>query len=142
MKKVLVLSLFIILLVVAGAALYWSASTRAQTVRVAVVEMAFVGVLLVFLLASRLGGNPWLAFAAVATVGVSAAVYVVTRHPTVAILAAMGVVLAGYLSLRAMKYNRLTRFTEQLPEVLNMISRSLRAGHSLTNAVELVGEVE
>ncbi len=34
---------------------------------------------------------------------------------------------------------RYSAFTEQLPDALTMIARSLRAGHSLTSAVELVG---
>ncbi len=38
-------------------------------------------------------------------------------------------------SARKRRYNA---FTEQLPEALTMIARSLRAGHSLTSAVELV----
>lgn len=35
---------------------------------------------------------------------------------------------------------RQTRFAEQLPDALTMIARSLRAGHSLTSAVELVSQ--
>lgn len=41
--------------------------------------------------------------------------------------------------LKVKKNNREIQFTEQLPDVLMMISRSLRAGHSLTSAIELVG---
>jgi tight adherence protein B len=37
------------------------------------------------------------------------------------------------------KSKRLSRFTEQFPDALGMIARSLRAGHSLTSAVRLVG---
>lgn len=37
---------------------------------------------------------------------------------------------------RKKRYNA---FTEQLPDALTMIARSLRAGHSLTSAIELVG---
>jgi len=42
-----------------------------------------------------------------------------------------------YLSYR--KKKRLEKFTEQLPDALTMLARSLRAGHSLTGAIELVG---
>jgi tight adherence protein B len=35
---------------------------------------------------------------------------------------------------------RLQKFTEQLPDALTMIARSLRAGHSLTGAMELLGQ--
>lgn len=52
-----------------------------------------------------------------------------------------GVVLAfPYAYLFYLKSQRADRFTEQLPDTLTMISRSLRAGHSLTSAVELVGQ--
>lgn len=82
----------------------------------------------------------FLLFALAATVAGFAVAYAVTRLFPVAVLAALCVVLAGYIYLRAMQYKRVDKFTEQLPDALNMISRSLRAGHSLTNAVELVGE--
>lgn len=41
--------------------------------------------------------------------------------------------------LRFKKNNRLQRFTEQFPEALDMISRSLRAGHAFSSAIQLVG---
>lgn len=43
----------------------------------------------------------------------------------------------AYLAYR--KRKRVQQFTEQLPDALTMLARSLRAGHSLTGAVELVG---
>ena len=42
-----------------------------------------------------------------------------------------------YLSFKISK--RILRFTEQLPNAIDMISRSLRAGHSLIAAVKMVG---
>ena len=41
--------------------------------------------------------------------------------------------------LRIRRINRLQKFTEQFPEALDMISRSLRAGHAFSSAVQLVG---
>lgn len=82
----------------------------------------------------------FLVFALAATAGGFAVAYAVTRQYLVATLAALCVLFAIYLYLRVMKFKRLDKFTEQLPDALNMISRSLRAGHSLTNAVELVGD--
>jgi tight adherence protein B len=38
-----------------------------------------------------------------------------------------------------MKQRRYERFTEQLPDVLTMIARSIRAGHALSSSLELVG---
>ena len=54
----------------------------------------------------------------------------------VAIVTATGVLL----SLRYRKRQREAKFDEQLPDVLTMMARSLRAGHSLTGAVELIGD--
>jgi len=58
----------------------------------------------------------------------------------IAFPAAFAVVLGALSYLEYRKKKREESFTEQLPEVLTMISRSLRAGHSLTGAVELVSE--
>lgn len=41
--------------------------------------------------------------------------------------------------LRIRKKMRLQKFTEQFPEALDMIARSLRAGHAFSTAVQLVG---
>lgn len=55
---------------------------------------------------------------------------------------ALGVaVLAGpipFLYLRSLKNKRLKKFEEQLPDALDMISRSLRAGHSLSGGLQMV----
>jgi tight adherence protein B len=45
---------------------------------------------------------------------------------------------APTLLLRAARERRSRRLSEQLPEALDMMSRSLRAGHALTSAFELV----
>jgi tight adherence protein B len=50
------------------------------------------------------------------------------------------VLVAPFIYLNAMKGKRAEKFTEQLPDALTMISRSLRAGHSITSAIELVGQ--
>ncbi|GFO64310.1 type II secretion system F family protein [Geomonas paludis] len=44
----------------------------------------------------------------------------------------------AYLSFKIRQ--RLDKFTELFPDALTMISRSLRAGHSFTSAIQLVGE--
>lgn len=43
------------------------------------------------------------------------------------------------LYLRIKKSKRIDAFTEQLPQALEMIARSLRAGHSLSSAIFIVG---
>ncbi len=46
--------------------------------------------------------------------------------------------LAPIMYLRGKRFKRLQRFTEQFPDALDMISRSLKAGHSFTAAMQLV----
>ncbi len=41
--------------------------------------------------------------------------------------------------LRANKNKRINRFTEEFPNALDMVSRSLKAGHSISAAIQLVG---
>ncbi|HJV65387.1 MAG TPA: type II secretion system F family protein [Geomonas sp.] len=57
----------------------------------------------------------------------------------VALVSAFAVIIGCRVLLAYRKKDREDRFTEQLPDALIMIARSLRAGHSLTGAVELVG---
>jgi len=56
-----------------------------------------------------------------------------------ALAAALLVPLVASAIISYKTKQRLTTFTEQMPDVLMMITRSLRAGHSMTSAVELVG---
>lgn len=52
--------------------------------------------------------------------------------------AAAGGILATWLGLRWMRARRMARFGEQLPEILDIITRSLRAGHPLPVSLALV----
>jgi tight adherence protein B len=56
------------------------------------------------------------------------------------LIAAAIAAVVPYVYLKFMKMKRAEKFTEQLPDALTMISRSLRAGHSLSSAIELVGQ--
>ena len=49
-----------------------------------------------------------------------------------------GALPGGYLSW--LRYQRFARFERQLPETLELISRSLRAGHAFSVGLKLVGE--
>lgn len=51
----------------------------------------------------------------------------------------IGVFIGICVFLAEVWRRRKEKFTEQLPDALTMIARSLRAGHSLTSAIELVG---
>ncbi|HJV36764.1 type II secretion system F family protein [Geomonas sp.] len=58
----------------------------------------------------------------------------------VSLFAALAVIGCARFFLAYKKKVREDRFTEQLPDALTMIARSLRAGHSMTGAVELVAQ--
>jgi tight adherence protein B len=57
-------------------------------------------------------------------------------------LAPLGIVLAGLppLFLHFKRKRRLAKFAKQLPEALELISRALRAGHSLASGFKLVAD--
>lgn len=67
-------------------------------------------------------------------------VYLVTHRLFLALGIAFIAVTVPFMVLYIKKLQRLDKFTEQLPDALNMISRSLRAGHSLTSAIELIAQ--
>lgn len=50
------------------------------------------------------------------------------------------VILAVIAYVKFKQQQRLLMFTEQLPDALDMIARSLRSGHSMASAIELVGK--
>lgn len=82
----------------------------------------------------------FLLYSFVATVAMFAIVYVLSRKYFLATGFSVVTIVGIFLFLFYLKNKRLDKFTEQLPEALNMMSRSLRSGHSLTSAVELVGD--
>ncbi|WP_224985070.1 type II secretion system F family protein [Geomonas agri] len=79
--------------------------------------------------------------AVVATAVLLAAVTALqTRSLTAALLTATLPIMATEGVIRVKTARRITRFTELFPDALSMIARSLRAGQSLTTAIQLVGE--
>lgn len=58
----------------------------------------------------------------------------------ISLLTPVVVVLAVVAYIKFKCQQRLQVFTEQLPDVLDMIARSLRSGHSMASAIELVGK--
>lgn len=66
--------------------------------------------------------------------------YSLRRDYMLGLIVAACAVVAPFIYLNIMKVKRAEKFTEQLPDALTMISRSLRAGHSITSAIELVGQ--
>jgi tight adherence protein B len=62
-----------------------------------------------------------------------------TRNVIVAMIVAGVVLLAAAASVQFVARRERTRFDNQLPDTLNLISTSLRAGYSLLQALEAVG---
>ena len=58
----------------------------------------------------------------------------------VALVPALALAVSPFLLLRFRRTRRLKEFNRYLPEAIDLMSRALRAGHSLTAAVEIVGE--
>lgn len=56
------------------------------------------------------------------------------------LLPAVVLAAAPFFVLRFQKQRRLREFNRHLPEAIDLMSRALRAGHSLTAAIEIVGE--
>jgi len=71
---------------------------------------------------------------------VASAVGLVTKSSLFAFLAAAVSLVIATVVLRLKTDQRKEKFTELFPDALAMISRSLRAGHSFTATIQLVGE--
>ncbi len=58
----------------------------------------------------------------------------------IALVPALALAALPFLLLRLRGARRLKEFNRHLPEAIDLMSRALRAGHSLTAAIEIVGE--
>jgi tight adherence protein B len=67
-------------------------------------------------------------------------IYFELSNVLVALVAAAVLAVAPLLFLRYQKQRRLQEFNRYLPEAIDLMSRALRAGHSVTAAIEIVGE--
>ncbi len=61
-------------------------------------------------------------------------------NPWLAIPVALLAAASPFLFLRFRRDQRLQEFSRHLPEAIDLMSRALRAGHSVTAAIEIVGE--
>lgn len=66
--------------------------------------------------------------------------FLVRRNYLLALLLSLILLVLPFLYVRYLKHKRLDKFTGQFPDALNMIGRSLRSGHALTGAIQLIGE--
>lgn len=76
----------------------------------------------------------------IVTVVIFLAVFLAKGKLLLALPVAALTVVMPFIYLGYRRKQRETLFAEQLPDALSMFARSLRAGHSLTAAVELVGQ--
>lgn len=66
--------------------------------------------------------------------------FVITKLFWFSLLFVILLLAAPPIYLDIMKKRRIEKFTELFPEALTMIARSLRAGHSFTSAIQLIGQ--
>lgn len=80
----------------------------------------------------------FLLLTAVCAAATGALMFSVSRNVPASILFALLAALApwGYLAVR--KRRRMAQFEQQLPDALDMIARSLRAGHAFTGGMQMV----
>ena len=85
--------------------------------------------------------TPWqlLRLCGLAAIGTVLASLLVTRH-AVSLLFGAGAACCPWVLLKLRAKRRLTAMDKALPQVLDMISRALRAGHSLAAALGIVAE--
>jgi len=62
------------------------------------------------------------------------------RGVGLAVLLAIIAFIAPLIYLSAKKRQRIIKFTEEFPSALDMMARSLRAGHSIASAIQMIGE--
>jgi tight adherence protein B len=66
--------------------------------------------------------------------------YLLTRVPVVALLPALIGAILPYLYVRRKKKKRLDAFEELFPEAIDLLGRSIRAGHAFTTGLQMVCE--
>jgi tight adherence protein B len=72
--------------------------------------------------------------------GIGAILPVALNAPTMAVLTGVGCATLPYLFVRQKRKKRLDTMEEQLPEALDFLARSMRAGHAFTISLEMLGE--
>jgi tight adherence protein B len=66
--------------------------------------------------------------------------FLITKMFWFSLLFVLLLIAAPPIYLEILKQKRIETFTELFPEALTMIARSLRAGHSFTSAIQLIGQ--
>jgi tight adherence protein B len=76
---------------------------------------------------------------AVAAVGTGWLAWLVTSNPVIGLAIGAAVGASPYLALYILREIRRRRFETLLPEAVDLMSRGLRAGHSIASVLEMVG---
>lgn len=84
--------------------------------------------------------GPFLVQTAIAFFGAFSAIIVITGTPFFAFLMALLAMLIPYMLLQGKIRTRMARIEEQLPEALEVMAISLRAGHSLDQTIRLTSK--
>jgi tight adherence protein B len=78
--------------------------------------------------------------AAIPGLGVGALLPVLFNGPVTAIVLGVTFAVVPYLFVRHKRKKRMDTMEEQLPEALDFLARSMRAGHAFTISMEMLGE--
>ena len=66
--------------------------------------------------------------------------YTVTRHPALTVIFTAGVAALPSFYVAYRRKKRFKRFEEKFPETIDLLSRSIRAGHAFSTALELIAD--
>ena len=88
---------------------------------------------------------PWSASQVLMNLGLTAVVLaaglmLLQIHPIIALACSVAVFLMPLTVINFIRRRRMSKLTNQLPDVFEMMSQALRAGHSLASAMQLVHE--
>jgi len=89
---------------------------------------------------SRLTPSTVLVMSATLAIVVAIPVALLTKYPLLAIPAALAGAAIPFFWLVHCKSSRLSKFEEQFPEALDLLSRAIRAGHAFQTAMGMVAE--
>lgn len=91
---------------------------------------------------ARVNWSPWtFLFLTVGTgLGVGGTAYLLSRSILLAAVAAALSSTVPYLHLSQKRKNRFSRFEEEFPEAIDLLSRAIRAGHPLTSGIRMVAD--
>jgi tight adherence protein B len=78
--------------------------------------------------------------AAIPGLGIGALLPVAINAPTMAVITGIACAALPYLFVRQKRKKRMDTMEEQLPDALDFLARSMRAGHAFTISLEMIGE--